>query len=119
FLLVKEYFRNYSMNPFMFKWIQILSAFSFGVYLMHNLVVVYIGNRLNIWPAQSIWMLLVAFIIITVITMIAIIIFASIKITCYPLTGMSFKEASRTCNIQFLWGNWTQSKDIKNDNVSM
>ncbi|WP_255294483.1 hypothetical protein [Bacillus cereus] len=103
----------------MFKWIQVLSAFSFVVYLMHNLVVVYIGNKLNLWPAQSIVMLLAAFIIITVITMIAIIIFASMKITCYPLTGMSFSEASRTCNIQFLWKTWTQSKGSKNDNAPL
>ncbi|EJQ54879.1 hypothetical protein IEQ_00219 [Bacillus cereus BAG6X1-2] len=119
FLFVKEYFRNYSMKSSMFKWIQVLSSFSFGVYLMHNLVVVYIGNKLNLWPAQSIALLLVGFMIITVITIIAIIIFASMKITCYPLTGMSFKEASRTCNIQFLWKNWTQSKDSKKDNVSL
>ncbi|WP_243525530.1 acyltransferase family protein [Bacillus pseudomycoides] len=103
FLLAKEWFRNHSLKTYMSRFVQILSPLSFGVYLMHNLVVAYVVNKLHLWPAQSTFMLMVGFGISALITIAVIIIFASFKVTCYPLTGMNFKEACRTCNIQFLW----------------
>ncbi len=100
FLLVKELLRNRPLSRAASFWVNLLSSASFGIYLLHNLLVSFISRWFKLWPAQSILTLFVSAFLVFALSLVIIIILASIKPTCYLFTGQPFKSACQTMNIQ-------------------
>lgn len=103
FLLVKEFFKGYRLSRTVSGIVKFLSQISFGVYLLHNLVVDLVGRKVVSWPAISIGTLFVNYMIILLVTMVTIILLSSFKPTCFTFTGLSFDNACRTCNVQYFY----------------
>ncbi len=102
FLLVKELVLK---NPIKNVWLSIvkfLSALSFGVYLMHNLLIDALARITAIIPAYSIRCTILVYLVVLLISFLSIVIFSSIKFTSFVFTGVSYKSACKSCNLQFI-----------------
>lgn len=107
FLLAKEVMAEHQL-PAPASWIlQVLSLTSFGVYLVHNLGVHFVSAYIvNLWPASSISVLLLWYLAIVLASLACIILLASCRLTCFIFTGMPYKDACETCNIQYFLSRW-------------
>lgn len=103
FLLFKELFRDRRLSPKIAELVRFLSSVSFGVYLLHNLVVELVGMKVKLWPAYSLFTLFAAYFIVLFITLLGIVIASSLKPTCFPFTGLTYAGACKTCNIQYFY----------------
>lgn len=103
FLLVKELFRKRPLSRGSSTLVNLLSSASFGVYLLHNLLVSFMSRWFKLWPSQSLLSLLGCFLTVLVLSLFCIITAASIKPLCYVFTGQSFRSASETMNFQFMF----------------
>lgn len=101
FLLIREIFRDRRLSRTASGIVKFLSQISFGVYLMHNLIVDFVSRKIALWPANSVVTLIMAYFIISLISIVSVILLASFKLTCFTFTGLSFANASKTCNIQY------------------
>lgn len=102
FLLAKELMAERRLPRTVSGILQVLSNTSFGVYLLHNLVVDFVSSHeVNLWPAGSIHTLFLSYFVILLISLACIIMLASCKLTCYAFTGMTYENACKTCNIQY------------------
>ncbi len=102
FLLVKELVLK---NPIKNVWLSIvkfLSALSFGVYLMHNLLIDALARITAIIPAYSVRCTILVYLVVLLISFLSIVIFSSIKFTSFVFTGVSYKSACKSCNLQFI-----------------
>lgn len=104
FLLVREFFRNRRLSGKASGIVSFLSQISFGVYLLHNLVVDFISRKImGLWPAESIGALLMAYVVILLITIVIVVLLASFKFTCFAFTGVTYANACKSCNFQYLF----------------
>ncbi|MCX7924086.1 MAG: acyltransferase [Clostridia bacterium] len=103
FLLARELFRDRRLSNKVSGIVKFLSQISFGVYLLHNLVVDFVSRKVMEWPANSVGTLFVAYFIILFITIAFVILLASFKPTCFIFTGVSYTSACKTCNIQYFF----------------
>ncbi len=78
-----------------------LGSLSFGVYLMHNILLSVLAKRGL--PVIGAWNTLRNFLLASIVCMAAITILSSIPLVCYVFTGLTFKQAGHSCNIFFLW----------------
>jgi len=104
FLLVKELMADHRLRGLVSKGVQVLSPLSFGVYLVHNLIVDYTSRKIILSPAASVPMLLLSYFIILSFSLICIFILSSFKLTCFAFTGLPYKNACEACNIKYFWG---------------
>ncbi len=104
FLLAKELLTGHILPRLLSKLIQLLSSLSFGIYLVHNLVVDFAYRRLFFSPSPSIHMLILAYLTIGALSLIIIFILSSCKLTCFAFTGLSYKSACETANLKCLLG---------------
>ena len=102
FLLVKELLSDKHLHGPVLSIINFLASISFGVYLLHNLIVDFISNIINLWPASSLFNLVLCYFIVLIASFLCIIVLASFKPTCFIFTGLTYDAACKTCNIQFL-----------------
>jgi len=102
FLLVKKLFTGIQMPRKVYEVLQFLSRLSFGVYLLHNIVIDLLGNWVSLWPARSAGILLLSYITVVFVSLACIIILASFKYTCFALTGLTYRQASETCNLRYI-----------------
>lgn len=100
FLLIKELLQRRSLSRGASFWTGLLSSASFGIYLVHNLLVSLLSRWFKLWPAPSVLTLLLCTLLVFVLSLVLIILLASLKPTCYIFTGQSFASACRTLNIQ-------------------
>jgi surface polysaccharide O-acyltransferase-like enzyme len=104
FLFFKEWIREKPFKKTTMKFLKFLSQISFGIYLLHNLLVDYLSNLIPLWPANSFAHILLSFLIVLVSSILIVVILVSIKPTCFLFTGISYEQASKSCNIQYFWG---------------
>ena len=102
FLLVKELLREKQLGKRMFSIVSYLSAISFGVYLVHNLIIDFMG-RVGVFDASSMPKLVLMFLIALITSILCITVLTSIKPFSYIFTGVSYSSACKTCNIKFLF----------------
>lgn len=102
FLLVKELFKNRSLSRGTSFWVGLLSSASFGIYLLHNLLVSFFSRWFKLWPAESVLSLFTCAFLVFALSLVIIMILASLKPTCYIFTGQSFSSACKSMNIQAL-----------------
>ena len=112
FLLLKEIFKNRSFSSFTSGLINLLSSASFGIYLIHNLLVSLVSRFFKLWPAQSILVLLGCFVIVFIISLLSIIVASSIRLTCFMFTGQTYKAACKSMNIQYFINILFKNKNI-------
>ncbi len=103
FLLMKELLRGRSLTGRLKGVIGTMSALSFGVYLLHNLLVDLISRLVKLWPAASLTVLFLSYAVVLVLTTLCIVVLASIKPICFAFTGLTFKNACEACNLQFFF----------------
>ena len=101
FLLIKEIMRGKSLSKGLAEIVSILSSLSFGIYLIHNLLVDLISNKINLYPAYSVQILFFSAFAVLCTSMFCIIILSSIKPICFIFTGLDYKTACNTCNLQY------------------
>lgn len=101
FLFFKEVVSRYPLKPFVLNLVKFLSGLSFGVYLMHNLLIDALGRFTSVLPVHSILKLLVSYGIVLSLTLLTIFVVSSIKYTCYLFTGQPYQSACKCCNLQF------------------
>ncbi len=82
--------------------VKFLSALSFGVYLMHNLLIDALARITAIIPAYSIRCTILVYLVVLLISFLSIVVFSSIKFTSFVFTGVSYKSACKSCNLQFI-----------------
>ena len=99
FLLFKELLRDKKLSSRVYSLIQVFSYLSFGVYLIHNLLVDFLSRISDLWTTKSIVQIMISYLLILLFSNIIVFLLASIKPLCFIFTGMKFKEASKTCNI--------------------
>jgi len=102
FLLVKELISRYPLKRISTNVVKFLSALSFGVYLMHNLLIDALARVTTLIPVYSISRFIFSYVIVLVISFVCIVVVTSIKPTCYVFTGLNYKSACKSCNIQFI-----------------
>jgi len=78
-----------------------LGSLSFGVYLMHNILLSVLAKQGL--PVIGGWNTLRNFLLVSIVCMAAITVLSSIPFLCYIFTGLTFRQASSTCNLVFLW----------------
>lgn len=100
FLLVKSFLKGTQMPRKAYVVLQFLSRLSFGVYLLHNIVIDLLGNWIALWPARSVITLLLSYFIVIFISLACIAVLASCRFTCFALTGLTYRQASETCNLR-------------------
>ena len=101
FLFCKQNIKR-PRSAFIQKSVSFSAPLSFGIYLMHNLVVAHLyefGINIARWQGA-----LVAVFITPFICILMVFALASVKPLCYPFTGMSYSEACRSCNLTYLFG---------------
>ena len=101
FLLIKEVFRNRRLSDRASETLGVLSSASFGIYLLHNLLVNLLSRKIMLGPAPSFIILFGCFFAVLFLSLLCIIIAASFKPACYLLTGLTFKNACESMNIQY------------------
>lgn len=101
FLLVKEMSKSHVISPRYSGFVRVLSSASFGIYLFHNLLINLISKKVDLWPAKSLLSLFGCFFAVFFLSLACIIVAASLKPTCYAFTGLTFKNACETMNIQY------------------
>jgi surface polysaccharide O-acyltransferase-like enzyme len=101
FLLVKELLAGHRLSHKISAVVTVLSSLSFGVYLLHNIIVSLISNIVILSPANSFFVLFTCYIIILLVSVLIMILLASSKLTCFAFTGLNYKNAKQTCNIQY------------------
>ena len=101
FLLVKEIYSERVLSKPWSGIVKVLSAASFGIYLVHNLLVDLISRLIKLGPAQSLLVLFGGFVAVFAVSLVGMIVAASLKPFCYIFTGLSFKAASESMNIQY------------------
>jgi len=106
FLLVKELLMDKTIPNIIINIISFFASISFGIYLVHNLFVDYISNFIPLWPADSLYDLLLCYVIVLLASIVCIVLLASCKLTCFIFAGLPYKTACRTCNIQFFLGSF-------------
>jgi len=101
FLLLKE--TCYHFGPGRRWWkslLRRLSPLSFGVYLMHGLVLQLLpllGIRIQFWRGA-----LLGLFVTTLTCLGGIFLLASVRPLCYPFTGLTYRAACGSCNLRFL-----------------
>jgi surface polysaccharide O-acyltransferase-like enzyme len=103
FLLAKEIFQNRLLSPRASAIIKFLSGLSFGVYLVHNLVIDLLAHT-TLMEARPVVILAANFVITIVIAHLVVIVLASSKWTSFIFTGLSYSNACRSCNMRYLGG---------------
>lgn len=91
FLLFKQNLRR-AVLPRVTAW---LSSASFGVYLMHNIFISLL-SRLGLTLSTA-WL----FVLTSLVSLAGITLLSSVKPLCYLFTGLSYSEASKSCNLRF------------------
>lgn len=102
FLLVKELITKYPLKRIPSNVVKFLSALSFGVYLMHNLLIDALARVTTLIPVYSISRFIFSYIIVLIICFVCIVVVTSIKPTCYAFTGLTYKNACKSCNIKYI-----------------
>lgn len=103
FLFVKELFAQKSLKGRLKNIFRTLSALSFGVYLVHNLLVDLISRKVALWPASSLGTMLMSYGAVLLASIFCTVILSSIKPFCFVFTGLSFENACATCNLQYFF----------------
>lgn len=114
FLLFKELFRGRKLSAMASSLLQMFSQLSFGVYLVHNLLIDFLSRITDLWTTNSIAQIVVSYLVILLFSHIIVIILASIRPLCYIVTGMKFRDACNCCNLFYfmdLLVNRKQEKD--------
>ncbi|MDP4109834.1 MAG: acyltransferase family protein, partial [Bacillota bacterium] len=102
FLLAKEAFTGRRLSKKAGPAVKFLSAVSFGVYLVHNLLVNFISQKINLYPAGSVHVLFCCYFAALFVSIVFIVLLASIKPVCFLFTGLTYDFAGKSCNIPFL-----------------
>ncbi len=102
FLLFKEMLKGRRLPGLASRLVQFMSGLSFGIYLLHNLLVDLISRIVGLWPAVSVSMLLLCWLAVLFASAFCIFILASLKPFCYAFTGLKYESACKTCNFSFL-----------------
>ena len=90
FLLFKDIFKNKENVKFP-KLLNIVSETSFGIYLIHNLVINFFNLNYFIQPEGGILFLLLRFILIYLISFVVIYVLSLIKPLCFIATGTKYR----------------------------
>ncbi len=96
FVLTKKMPENIKFG----KSLSFISSLSFGIYLMHNVVISVLNSKGFL--GTDILTVLTRFAITILLCIIALIFVTSIKPICYLFTGISYKSACESCNLFFL-----------------
>lgn len=111
FMYIKSLMEERHLPPLGSGILQVLSMTSFGIYLMHNLIVDFVSSFMtNLWPADSVFVLFFWYTVILLASLGLTIMLSSWKLTCFIFTGMSYKEACQTCNIQYFFDKYLAQK---------
>ncbi len=102
FLLVKELISKYPLKRISANVIKFFSALSFGVYLMHNLLIDALARVTTLIPVYSISRFIISYGIVLIISFVCIVVVTSIKPVCYAFTGLTYKAACKSSNIQHI-----------------
>jgi surface polysaccharide O-acyltransferase-like enzyme len=92
FMLAKELFKDRRLGRLASSAVRVLSGLSFGIYLVHNLLVDLISRIIGLWPAPSITVLVGCGLAVLLISMICIFILSRLKPFCFVFTGMKYKK---------------------------
>ncbi len=103
FLFVKELLRDRALSPRWSGIVNVLSAASFGIYLVHNLLVDLISRIIKLWPAQSLLVLFGGFLAVLIVSLGCMIVAASLKPFCFIFTGLTYKKACESMNLQYFF----------------
>ncbi|MHB8061044.1 MAG: acyltransferase [Ruminiclostridium sp.] len=110
FLLVKELLSKYPLKQLPINIVKFLSSLSFGVYLMHNLLIDALARVTTLIPVYSISRFLLSYAIVLIISFVCMVVVTSIKPTCYAFTGLTYKSACKSCNIQYIFSLFRRGK---------
>jgi surface polysaccharide O-acyltransferase-like enzyme len=91
FLLIREVTEGRKLPGVVSKAVSVLSDLSFGVYLIHNLLVDLLSRKLNLWPSTSILTIVIAYIAVLAASLACIFALARIKPLCFIFTGLRYK----------------------------
>ena len=117
FLLVKEIMRCRRLGDISSQLIQFFSGLSFGIYLIHNLIVDFVSRLIKLWPASSIWELVLSAFIVFAASTLTIFILAGIKPLCYVFTGLKYDAASSSCNFKYIMSKFSKHNEDKQDHA--
>ena len=103
FLFVKQLCENHEFKRGTLARIKFFSSVSYMVYLVHNLLIHYMS--INEWIViENIFNTVLRFVIVCAVSVILTVLLGSTKATSYVFTGVDYKTACKTFNLQYLFG---------------
>lgn len=102
FLTAKELLTRHPLTKGASFFVRLLSGASFGMYLVHNLIVHFISRDGSLSPALSLGKLAAAWIIVFALSFLIIFLGSCIKPLCFMATGLDYKTACESLNHHYL-----------------
>jgi surface polysaccharide O-acyltransferase-like enzyme len=91
FLLCKELLRERRLRGSSATVVTFLAPLAFGVYLVHNLLVDFVGRQVPWWPATSIWMVVVSYLTVLAASIAVVLVLTRIKPLSWAFTGQVYR----------------------------
>jgi len=95
FLLGKEMLRTRRLGRSSARVVGFLAPLAFGVYLVHNLLVDLLSRLVPWWPASSVWMVVVSYLVVLAASIVLVFVLSIIKPLSYVLTGQTYGARKR------------------------
>lgn len=95
FLLGKEMLRTRRLGRSSARLVGFLAPLAFGVYLVHNLLVDLLSRLVPWWPASSIWMVVVSYLVVLAASIALVFVLSIIKPLSYVLIGQPYGGIKR------------------------
>jgi surface polysaccharide O-acyltransferase-like enzyme len=91
FLLCKELLRGRRLRRPSAAVVAFLAPLAFGVYLVHNLLVDFIGRQVPWWPATSIWVVIVSYLAVLAASIAIVLVLTRVKPLSWVFTGQAYR----------------------------
>ena len=100
FLLVKELLRRRQLGRVARTVVGYLAPLAFGVYLVHNLIVDLLSRLIQWWPAGSVQVVIVSYLVVLAVSVALIFVLSRLKPLSYVFTGQVYGS----------WRKWTDRR---------